>query len=55
MDFEFSQEIEKARENARKFAMENITSELARKYDAEEKFPEEIWNYFSATIGFLFQ
>lgn len=43
MDFEFSQEIEKARENARKFAMESITSELARKYDAEEKFPEEIW------------
>ncbi len=43
MDFEFSEEINRARDRAREFALSAITPEIARKYDLEEKFPEEVW------------
>lgn len=42
MDFDFPEEIQKAREKAADFAKKEINSELARKYDREEKFPEEL-------------
>ncbi len=42
MDFDFPEDITKAREKASDFAKKEISSEMARKYDLEEKFPEEL-------------
>ncbi len=42
MDFEFPDEIAKARERAVEFARKEITPELALKCDRDEKFPEEL-------------
>ncbi|EQB72151.1 MAG: hypothetical protein AMDU1_APLC00013G0063 [Thermoplasmatales archaeon A-plasma] len=42
MDFEFPEDIVKAREKAAEFARKEISSKKALMYDREEKFPEEL-------------
>lgn len=42
MDFDFTEEQVKFREKAREFAEREFSSEVARKFDREEKYPEEI-------------
>ena len=42
MDFDLSEELVAAREKIREFAKREITSELAFKYDRDEKYPFEI-------------
>lgn len=42
MDFDFPEDIDNARKKAMEFAQREITSEMAKKYDREEKFPEEL-------------
>ena len=42
MDFEFPEDIVKAREKAAEFARKEISSKKALMYDQEEKFPEEL-------------
>lgn len=42
MDFDFPEDIQKAREKAADFARKEISSEMAREYDRLEKFPEEL-------------
>lgn len=42
MDFDFPEDIQKAREKAAEFARKEITSTMAKEYDRLEKFPEEL-------------
>ena len=42
MDFDFPEDIVNARKKAQEFARKEITSEMAKKYDRDEKFPEEL-------------
>ena len=42
MDFELPDDLKEIKKKAREFALREITSELARKYDRDEKFPEEL-------------
>ncbi|AKA48016.1 acyl-CoA dehydrogenase [uncultured archaeon] len=42
MDFEFPEEIVSFREKVREFAEREFTPELARKFDREEKYPDEL-------------
>ncbi len=42
MDFDFPEDIVNARKKAQEFAKKEISSEMAKKYDRDEKFPEEL-------------
>jgi acyl-CoA dehydrogenase len=42
MDFDFPEDIVNARKKAQEFARKEINSEMAKKYDRLEKFPEEL-------------
>ncbi len=42
MDFDFPEDIVNARKKAQEFAKKEINSEMAKKYDSLEKFPEEL-------------
>ena len=42
MDFELPQDLKEVKEKAREFALREISPDLARKYDRDEKFPEEL-------------
>ena len=42
MDFELPDDLKEIQKKIRDFARKEITQELARKYDREEKYPEEI-------------
>lgn len=42
MDFDFPDDINEARKKAQDFARKEISSEAAKEYDKEEKFPEEL-------------
>ncbi len=42
MDFDFPEDISNARKKAQEFARKEINSRMAREYDRNEKFPEEL-------------
>ena len=42
MDFDFPEDISNARKKAQEFARKEINSSMAREYDRNEKFPEEL-------------
>lgn len=42
MDFDFPEDIQKAREKAADFARKEFNSDMAEEFDRKEKFPEEI-------------
>ena len=42
MDFELPQDLKEVKEKAREFALREISPDLARIYDRDEKFPEEL-------------
>ena len=42
VDFELPEDLKEVKKKAREFALREITPELARKYDRDEKFPEEL-------------
>ena len=42
MDFELSEQLVAARSKARDFALREMTPELARKFDSEEAYPDEL-------------
>ncbi len=42
MDFELSDQLNRARKDAREFAVREITPELARKYDRDEDYPNDL-------------
>ena len=42
MDFELPEDLKEVKKKAREFALREITPEFARKYDRDEKFPEEL-------------
>jgi acyl-CoA dehydrogenase len=42
MDFDLPEDLQEVKKKAREFALRELTPEVARKYDRDEKFPEEL-------------
>jgi alkylation response protein AidB-like acyl-CoA dehydrogenase len=42
MDFDLPEDLKEIKKKAREFALKELTPEFARKYDRDEKFPEEL-------------
>lgn len=42
MDFDLPEDLKEVKKKAREFALREITPEIARKYDRDEKFPDEL-------------
>jgi acyl-CoA dehydrogenase len=42
MDFDLPEDLQEVKKRAREFALRELTPEVARKYDRDEKFPEEL-------------